>query len=56
MDAVVKEWCIDSSIGCRCSIIRCSTDSCIVHIDCKGKYDSNMIDYLEYHGSTSTTD
>ena len=33
MDAVVKEWCIDSSIRCRCSIIRCSTDRCIVCIE-----------------------
>ena len=32
MDAVVKEWCIDSGIDCRCSIIRCSTDRCIVYI------------------------
>jgi len=47
--------CIDSSIGCRCSIIRCSTDSCIVILQ-STKRNSNMIDDLEYHSSTSSSD
>ena len=54
MDAVEKAWCIDSSIRCNYNIMRCSRNSCIVHIK-STESNSNMVDDIEYHSSTNTS-